>query len=414
MSMSKISRSIVVVIFVALIIFLGVTDCIYISRGLGDGNGPSNLVKLGYAVLVFALVFLYTYVREKISRLKLQKAISTMYRYIYIILVMLGSTFFKIYNVMDLYPKPTLILYFVLTYFIGFLIQRIIFNVSKSDVLSVLGMFISFTFPNIIDDKTMDLNSKFISFTLLLSIYVMQRLIDELKQLNIKNKKYMIQAAILGVCIGISTLVGNSYLIWIVLGVMSLFITSNLDTTNLKLSNKPNNAIRRKKNNYFIYKVERIKISKLLISLIIISVIVVCIYFGGRILVTKLAINQNGVCTNIVNDLRVGVNTSMDTSLTNATNQAYSFAEMSTKFYLLCYIYIIIMEVLSVILHRKYDTKSTLLKIIFIALFAVLTIYKVNIFYYQPILTLLLVIICIVNTTNIYYNREERIKMIEA
>ena len=95
-------------------------------------------------------------------------------------------------------------------------------------------------------------------------------------------------------------------------------------------------------------------------------------------------------------------------------NQAYSFAGMSTRFYLICYIYIIIMEVLSLILHRKYDTKSTLLKIIFISLIFVLTIYKVNILYYQPVLTLLLVIICIVNTTNIYYNREERIKMIEA
>ena len=221
MSMSKISRSIVVVIFVALIVFLAITDCIYINKGFGDGNGPNNIIKFGYFILVFVLVFLYTYVREKLSRLKLQKMISTLYRYIYIILVMLGSTFFKVYNVMDIYPKHTLILYFLLTYFIGFFVQRIIFNVSKSDVLSVLGMFISFTLPNIIDDKTVDLNSKFISATLLLSIYIMQRLIDELKQLNIKNKKYLIQAVILGICIGISTLFGVNYLVWIILGVMS-------------------------------------------------------------------------------------------------------------------------------------------------------------------------------------------------
>ena len=138
------------------------------------------------------------------------------------------------------------------------------------------------------------------------------------------------------------------------------------------------------------------------------------IYFGGRILVNKLAAGQNGVCTNIVNDLRFGINTSVDTSMSNVTDQAYSFAGMSTKFYLLCYIYIIIMEILSIILHRKYDTKSTLLKIIFISLVVSLFIFKINIMYYQPLLTLLLVIICIVNTTNIYYNREERIKMIEA
>ena len=87
---------------------------------------------------------------------------------------------------------------------------------------------------------------------------------------------------------------------------------------------------------------------------------------------------------------------------------------MSTKFYITCYVYILAMEILSLALHRKYDTKSTVIKLSFILLYAVITIFKLNIIYYQPVLTLLLVIIGIVNTTNIYYNREERIKMIEA
>ena len=72
------------------------------------------------------------------------------------------------------------------------------------------------------------------------------------------------------------------------------------------------------------------------------------------------------------------------------------------------------MEVLSVILHRKYDTKSTVIKLMFILLIGLATMFKLNIVYFQPVLTMLLNIICIVNTTNIYYNREERIKMIEA
>ena len=72
------------------------------------------------------------------------------------------------------------------------------------------------------------------------------------------------------------------------------------------------------------------------------------------------------------------------------------------------------MEVLAVILHRKYDTKSTVIKLLFILLFALVTLFKIEVIYFQPEMTLLLVITCIVNTTNIYYNREERIKMIEA
>lgn len=412
--MSKISRSLVVAIFVALILFLGVSDFIYINKAEPSVESISNWIKIGYVLLIIVLVSLYTYVREKLSRLKLQKPISILYRYIYITLVMIATTFFKIYKVMDLYPNRSLILYFVLTYLIGIIVQRIIFNVSKSDVLSVLGMFVIFTLPNVIDDKTINLNSKFITLSMLLSIYVLQILLDELKQLNIKNRKYIVQAVILGFCVGLSTIFGVNYLIWEIIAIVSIFITSNLDSTSLNLSNRQNKTIKRKKNNYFIYKIERIKISKLIVSLCIIIFISSIIYFSGRMIIRKLAYNQNGVCENIVNDLTVGIHTDIDKSFTNIKAQAYKFSSMSTKFYIFCYIYIIAMEILSVLLHRKYDTKSTVIKLSFVLLYTIITIFKLNIVYYQPVLTALLVIICIVNTTNIYYNREERVKMIEA
>lgn len=412
--MSKISRSLIVAIFVALILFLGVSDFIYINKAEPSVESISNWIKIGYVLLIIVLVSLYTYVREKLSRLKLQKPISILYRYIYITLVMIATTFFKIYKVMDLYPNRSLILYFVLTYLIGIIVQRIIFNVSKSDVLSVLGMFVIFTLPNVIDDKTINLNSKFITLSMLLSIYVLQILLDELKQLNIKNRKYIVQAVILGFCVGLSTIFGVNYLIWEIIAIVSIFITSNLDSTSLNLSNRQNKTIKRKKNNYFIYKIERIKISKLIVSLCIIIFISSIIYFSGRMIIRKLAYNQNGVCENIVNDLTVGIHTDIDKSFNNIKAQAYKFSSMSTKFYIFCYIYIIAMEILSVLLHRKYDTKSTVIKLSFVLLYTIITIFKLNIVYYQPVLTALLVIICIVNTTNIYYNREERVKMIEA
>lgn len=412
--MSKISRSLVVAIFVALILFLGVSDFIYINKAEPSVESISNWIKIGYVLLIIVLVSLYTYVREKLSRLKLQKPISILYRYIYITLVMIATTFFKIYKVIDLYPNRSLILYFVLIYLIGIIVQRIIFNVSKSDVLSVLGMFVIFTLPNVIDDKTINLNSKFITLSMLLSIYVLQILLDELKQLNIKNRKYIVQAVILGFCVGLSTIFGVNYLIWEIIAIVSIFITSNLDSTSLNLSNRQNKTIKRKKNNYFIYKIERIKISKLIVSLCIIIFISSIIYFSGRMIIRKLAYNQNGVCENIVNDLTVGIHTDIDKSFNNIKAQAYKFSSMSTKFYIFCYIYIIAMEILSVLLHRKYDTKSTVIKLSFVLLYTIITIFKLNIVYYQPVLTALLVIICIVNTTNIYYNREERVKMIEA
>ena len=307
--MSKISRSIVVAIFVALIAFLGISDIVYINKYGVEANTGSNWLKLLYVVLIIVLVSLYTYVREKLSKLKLQKTIANAYKYVYITLVMIAATFFKIYNVLDTYPKRTLILYFVLIYLIGLFTQKIIFNVSKSEVLSVLSMFVVFTLPNAISDKTIDLNAKFISLLMITSIFVLQILLDELKQLNLKNRKYLVQAIILGVLVGISTLVGINYLVWYAVALVSLFITSNLDSTSLNLSNRQNKTIKKRKNNYFIYKIERIKISKLFISLAIIFVISVVIYFGGRGIVRVLANHGNGVCQNIVNDLTVGVHT---------------------------------------------------------------------------------------------------------
>ena len=127
--MSKISRSIVVAIFVALIVFLGITDIVYINKDGVNTQTISNWFKLLYVVLVIVLVSLYTYVREKISRLKLQKSIAVVYKYIYITLVMLASTFFKIYGVMDTYPTGTLILYFILIYLTGIFTQKIIHQI---------------------------------------------------------------------------------------------------------------------------------------------------------------------------------------------------------------------------------------------------------------------------------------------
>ena len=80
---------------------------------MGNHGSSAAIVLVLFILLIIVLVSLYTYVREKISRLKLQKTISLLYRYIYITLVMLATTFFKIYKVMDIYPKKTLILYYI-------------------------------------------------------------------------------------------------------------------------------------------------------------------------------------------------------------------------------------------------------------------------------------------------------------
>jgi len=102
--MSKISRSIVVAIFIVLISFLCITDFVYVNKVESVVKTVSNWSKIGYVILIIVLVSLYTYVREKISRKKLQKKLANLYKYTYIVLVMLATTFFKVYKIIKRKP----------------------------------------------------------------------------------------------------------------------------------------------------------------------------------------------------------------------------------------------------------------------------------------------------------------------
>ena len=54
------------------------------------------------------------------------------------------------------------------------------------------------------------------------------------------------------------------------------------------------------------------------------------------------------------------------------------------------------------------------MKVFYILIYLSISIFKLDISNYQTILTVFLILIAIVNTSNIYLNREERIKMLVA
>ena len=94
-----------------------------------------------------------------------------------------------------------------------------------------------------------------------------------------------------------------------------------------------------------------------------------------------------------------------NTNILNSTSKTY---------YILLYSYIIFIEILAIVLRRRYDTKSTVMKLFFILLYVCISVFGLDITHYQMILTVFLILISIVNTSNIYLNREERVKMLVA
>lgn len=407
MSLSKIARSIVVALFVVMIIFFSFININVMNSSVEVTNAvTSNIAKLSYAVILIVLVLIYMYIKEKLYRLKVKRKISFIYRYIYITLVIVTSSVLVIYKCINNFSKISLLIYIITSIFTGFIVKRIIFNVSKSDMLSVLGMFSYSMLLNVITDKSIMFNSMFLELTVLLTIYVIQKLIDELKQRGIKTKRYIKLAVILGILVAFSSIFGTDIYIWGITAILSLFITSNLDNTHFTFPKKFVGSIDKNKKDG-ILRIERINVSKLMISLIIATLIAALIFNVFKFILYRIDNIQ------IIENIKyIKDNVNYDKSFGNFKNYVINFVSLSKTYYMVLFVYILFMELLALVLKRRYDTKSTIIKLIFMLLFVSMSALHIDIYYYQPLFSILLVLIAIVNTTNIYYNREERIKLL--
>lgn len=409
MSISKISRSLVVVLFVALIIFMGYEDVILLLNNSSNST-TLNILKVVYIIVTFLLVALYVYIKDKLYRMKIKRNISLIYRYIYISFIVVIMSIISIYKYLYLIDNLTLGIYVLLKFIIGLILKKIIFNVSKSDILSVLGLFGFAMLPCVYSDINILFTNLINTLVVFIAILIIQKLIDELKQRGIKNKKYLFLSLLLGVFIGCTIILGISAYLWILMALMSLILTVNLDKTHLDFPKKIITFANQKIKDA-LYKVERININKLVFSIFVITIVAYIVSFIGRILV----LNIDFLKESLVFNLNTGIsNFNISNAIYNFVNNTKILLSTSRTYYILIFAYIVFIEVLAVVLHRRYDTKSTIMKLFFILLYISISIFDLNITNYQTILTVLLILISIVNTSNIYLNREERIKMLVA
>ena len=71
MSISKISRTLVVILFLALIIFMGYQDVMLLLNN--NSSSPTlNILKVVYIIVTALLVALYVYIKDKLYRKKVK------------------------------------------------------------------------------------------------------------------------------------------------------------------------------------------------------------------------------------------------------------------------------------------------------------------------------------------------------
>ena len=413
MKLSRISRGLVVAIFVLIIVFLGMLDVKLIFQNeINNTSSYSPVTKLIYAFIIFALTIIYIYIKDKFYKMKIKRKIALVYRYIYLITTIIAARYLILTSTVRDLSSFALVVNIIFTVIIAIIVKRIVFNISKSDILSVIAVVAYCMNLNVIPDTETISISMFITLIVTSISLILQLLIDELKQKGIKTKKYILFSCILGILMGISTLVGISIINWIVVLVLLLFVTVNLDNTHLDFPKSFVNSLSQKSKDR-LYKLERININKILVSIVIAVICILLVYNIGQLVIYKFS--DISVMEILNNKFNIESNPfSLKETISGIKEYSVSFLSLSTTYYLTLIVYILLLEILSFFLRRKYDTKTTVIKSIFIMLFITMCIFKLNIYYFQPLFNILLVIIAIINTSSMYLNREERIKLLVA
>ena len=416
MIISKFSRGLVVCIFSALMLclmYLDLQSVITSSTQFG-----SLFLKILYIISIFAIIFAYSVIKERLSKKNVNKKRNAFIRYTFIVLF---SFVIKLLIGIFTDPKQAILnafVFAVLSLVNAVVLKKIIYNISKSDVLSALGMVMYVFLPNISFNRNVSLKAYILTFTILMIIMFMQKIIDELKQIGIKNKKYIVLSLICGLFVTLSMLLGVNVLVWIVALFVTLISTSNLDKTHINFSNKFINMLRQKSKE-LLYRFERIYINKVLIVLFVMFIEVFLLYTFANFLIYNV-INNEGII-NFVNNIKVVTNNvSISFDLVRNSDFTVIFANLkmlvsNTKIYtFILTIYIIFIEILNVVLRRKYDTKSTIIKAIFVLTILAFAIFNLDYVCYTELFQTFLILIAIINTTNLYLNRDERIKLLNS
>lgn len=413
---SKISRSFVVAVFIVMIVFLGYLDVKCIINEPAQGM-TSKIMRLGFVFGILMLVIIYIWIKDKLYRIKMKRSHALILRHIYIAIAVIITNLLTVYKYINNMGILILLCNIVVTLITAFIIKKIIFNVSKSDMLAVVATFTYSMLPMTFENVYTHIISVLITLFYLAVILVLQMLIDELKQKGIKTSKYLILALMLGIFMGITCILGVNFLVWSIAVVLLLLITVNLDNTHMNFPKKIMNSITQE-NRERLYKIERINISKLLICIFIALIVMFVMYFIGTFTFNKIVSMSDNVLIhtigNNISDNNKVVENISQFSIRKLLNDSKVFLKFSKNYYMTLFVYILLVETLSILLKRKYDTKSTILKLIFVLTFFAMSVFSINIYIMQPLFSIILMLIAIVNTSSIYLNREERVKMLVA
>lgn len=386
MNISRITRSLITVCLSLVLIALGVVCFI----GLKENATDIRLyIKMIYIVILVVSILIYEILKKKLYKKISNNKLVYLYRYAYLACIVF------LMNASSCYIQNTcfdtrIALQILITFINVVIIKRIIYNISTSDTLSASASILYIFLPKMIFNESMVYSYLSYGLTIiLLGLLLIFKIIDETSQHRMKTKKYIGLTLLLVANIIIGILVNITSLFWVGILVIAILANKNTDFTHISFGQKRIDKAKHIFIKRLIYGIERIKINKLFIVLCIVAFTVV-----------PLEYLLNGINQFVYNGYR------------SVLTISYNIVKDARTYYMYIFGIIVILEIIGAILRRKVDVKTTIMKSSFIGIVA-LTILTKNDIFQKYVFDTLLTLIFILNISNIYYNRDEKIKLLK-
>ena len=376
-------------------------------------------IKLVYMLILISSISMYMWLKKRLNKKVTSTRIMVLYRYMYLAVLTLvtrigmvfvftkrnveiippsfgqglGSYLFKLVNLVignTIYTN--VIINTTITYIVVVLIKKILENITKSDFLSATAAMLYIFLPQslyfVIEYNRYNYNLLFI----LVGFYIILNIIDLVKQYKLKTKKYIYMSLVLGAVAGIDIILGGSWFFWSLFVIILTTAATYIDIAHIsfgeKIKTKVSFNIKK-----LLYKIEQTNFSKLINTALIVLAV-------------------TGVVTIILSLTTSSTNYSFTTNISELANRTIEALNTSRNYYIVLIVLIVLLEIIGVILKRNLDIKMVAVKILNILVIISMMLSK-NITYTATIFDVTLILLLVSNMCNIYYNREEKIKLLK-
>lgn len=383
LKLSRISRSLMVVIYTVFICF--VTYLAVSEKGIGETSFTKIII---YMVIVVFCVCLYQVIKRRLRDKTDNQTVRRLYRFGYLAVVLVISRlvviFFAKENIsyVDSYSGiagkilkglvsitgenkySAIIINTILVYINSVIIKKIMLNIFENDAVATMSSIIYMLSPISLVKCWMFDASAFNTLFILLGIYLIYEVYDQISEYGLKDKKYVWLSIGVAIVSTLDIFFGNNVFVWIVMCGFLIILSDYTDKTSFKFKDKT------------------IVINKGLITLIMVAVSSVLTWITTRIL---------GLDTYNFGKIQ---------DMFGATN----------KLYILSGMIVVLFETLAVALNRKNEFKVTFMKVA-VCVFGIMAIYYMH---SLVVFDALFSMSFILSIGNMYYNREEKIKLLKS